>query len=472
MSHTDCNVVLKYCEIIDEFIKVRIFSDDDISELLYVKSVPNKKAYQQLVINACIVNYNDEVLPLFKKVNRVYKLEALEELLYQICVEVNPHLEIHQVALPIEGDEDGFGCLHLINNQQEKNKKDFKKKIAEMESKLSNMIIGQKETVSIVSNAVKKAAVGLKAPNRPIGVFFLVGSTGTGKTEMAKATARHLYGDLTKLVRVDCSEYALPHEYAKLIGAPPGYIGHNEGGFLTEAVKEKKGCVILFDEIEKAHFKVHNLLLQIMDEGFLTDNKGSIVGFSHCIIFLTSNIGVEQVANIKNRMGFDMSKRQVLDKSHMDDAITEAMKDVFNPEFINRLDDLIVFNSLDEKDCVKIAKNQLDEVSSYLKSSEIKLSFTNKVKQYIAKEGYNPEYGARELRRIIQKKIENPLSELILHGDFQKGDAIKVNVSRNKVNFKVKYAERKEKDEENLPVAPEQEVKDTVEEKETVPVTT
>ncbi|MFH2001989.1 MAG: AAA family ATPase [Planctomycetota bacterium] len=469
MSHTDCNVVLKYCEIIDEFIKVRIFSDDDISELLYVKSVPNKKAYQQLVINACIVNYNDEVLPLFKKVNRVYKLEALEELLYQICVEVNPHLEIHQVALPIEGDENGFGCLHLINNQQEKNKKEFRKKIFEMESKLSTMIIGQQQTVSIVSNAVKKAAVGLKAPNRPIGVFFLVGSTGTGKTEMAKATARHLFGDLTKLVRVDCSEYALPHEYAKLIGAPPGYIGHNEGGFLTEAVKEKKGCVILFDEIEKAHFKVHNLLLQIMDEGFLTDNKGTVVGFNHTIIFLTSNIGVTQVANIKNRMGFDMKKRQVLDKRHMDDAITEAMKDVFNPEFINRLDDMIVFNSLGEHDCVKIARNQLEEVASYLKSSEISLAFTSKVKKYIAKQGYNPEYGARELRRIIQKKIENPLSELILRGDFTQGDTIEVDVTRNKVSFSVRNATQEDAGDESDPIHAGR--KENIEEKETVPVT-
>jgi ATP-dependent Clp protease ATP-binding subunit ClpC len=409
VPYSSCNVVLKYCEIIDEFIKVRIFSDDDISELLYVKSVPNKKAYQQLVINACIVNYNDEVLPLFKKVNRVYKLEALEELLYQICVEVNPHLEIHQVALPIEDEEGGFGCLHLISNQPDKSNKDFKKKIFEMESKLSNMIIGQPETVSIVSNAVKKAAVGLKAPNRPIGVFFLVGSTGTGKTEMAKATARHLFGDLTKLVRVDCSEYALPHEYAKLIGAPPGYIGHNEGGFLTEAVKEKKGCVILFDEIEKAHFKVHNLLLQIMDEGFLTDNKGSVVGFANTIIFLTSNIGVDQVEAVRNRMGFDMKKRQVLDQISMKDAMTEAMKDAFNPEFINRLDEMIVFNPLTMKDCVKIAHNQLNEVASYLDNSEITLLFSKKVERYIAKEGYSAEYGARELRRLIQKKIENPL---------------------------------------------------------------
>jgi ATP-dependent Clp protease ATP-binding subunit ClpC len=262
-----------------------------------------------------------------------------------------------------------------------------------------------------------------------------VGSTGTGKTEMAKAVARHLYGDLTKLVRVDCSEYALPHEYAKLIGAPPGYIGHNEGGFLTEAVKEKKGCVLLFDEIEKAHFKVHNLLLQIMDEGFLTDSKGSIVGFNRTLIFLTSNIGVEEVESVKNRMGFDMKQRQVLDRMSMQDAITASMKDVFRPEFINRLDDLIVFNTLTKQDCVKIARNQLEEMTTYLAQSDINLSTTAKVAKYIADQGYSAEYGARELRRIIQKKIENPLSEFILKGQFNAGDTIQVDVKRKKVQL-------------------------------------
>ena len=471
MSQRDCNVVLKYCELIDEFIKVRIFSDDDLTELLYVKSVPNKKAYQQLVINSCIVNYHDEVLPLFKKINRVYKLEALEELLYQICVEVNPHLEIHQVALPIEDEEGDFGCLHLISNPQEKSKRDFQKRIMEIESKLSRSIIGQAEAVRIVSDSVRKAAAGLKAPNKPIGVFLLVGSTGTGKTEMAKATAKHLFGDLTKLVRVDCSEYALPHEYAKLIGAPPGYIGHNEGGFLTEGVREKKGCVVLFDEIEKAHFKVHNILLQIMDEGFLTDNKGSVIGFNRTIIFLTSNIGVDEVDRVRNRMGFDMDKRQVLDQMSMRDAISTAMKDVFNPEFINRLDDMIVFNNLDLKDCVSIVRNQLTEVSSYLEPSGIKLTFSKRLDKYVARMGYNPEYGARELRRIIQKKIETPLSNLILNEKYKEGDSIHVDIKRNKVLFETQRAKRKTK-QKSASSAPAKNATPPQEVEETLPVRT
>jgi len=256
-----------------------------------------------------------------------------------------------------------------------------------------------------------------------------------GNTEMAKATARHLFGDLTKLVRVDCSEYALPHEYAKLIGAPPGYIGHNEGGFLTEAVKEKKGCVVLFDEIEKAHFKVHNLLLQIMDEGFLTDNKGSIVGFSNTIIFLTSNVGVEEVEAIRNRMGFDSGKREVLDKLSTWDAIVQSMKNMFNPEFINRLDEMIVFNNLTQKDCVDIAKNQLNEVASWLGNTDVTFTFTPKVEKHIATKGHNPHYGARELRRLIQKEIEHPLSDLIISDKFKSGDTIVADINRSKVTF-------------------------------------
>ncbi|MBU0754616.1 MAG: AAA family ATPase, partial [Planctomycetes bacterium] len=224
-------------------------------------------------------------------------------------------------------------------------------------------------------------------------------------------------------------------------------------------------------EIEKAHFKVHNLLLQIMDEGFLTDNKGSIVGFSNTIVFLTSNIGVDEVEQVRNRMGFDIKKREVPDKTSLKDAFTDAMKDAFNPEFINRLDEVIVFNPLNTKDCVKIARNQLNEVASYLESSEITLSFTKKVEKHIARTGYNPEYGARELRRIIQKEIENPLSQIILEGGFKAGDTIIADVVRNKMNFKAKASRirAKGKKTETLPAVTTP-VNDHKPKPETVPV--
>jgi len=420
------NVILKYCEILDEFVKVRVFTDDDIAELLKIREIPNRGAYQQLVVNACIVNYLDEVVPLFKKQNRVYKTTALEELLYQICVEVNPQLEIHQVALPMNGDGLQSGQLHLLAQPGLRNQKASKRDLDRVEQELRRAIIGQDAAVDAVVKSFRKAAAGLKDPRRPLGVFLLVGSTGTGKTELAKMTARHLFGDATRLVRIDCSEYALPHEYAKLIGAPPGYVGHNEGGHLTEQMKDKKAGVVLFDEIEKAHKKVHNLLLQIMDEGFLTDSKGQVVPFNKSFILLTSNVGVDEVHAIRDRVGFDWRQREHVDHEQTKDATIEAMKHTFRPEFINRLDGVLVFNALTENDCVRIARNQLALVASWLEESGIHLEFAPSVARAVARKGFNPEYGARELRRILQTEIEETLSERILRGDFRTGDRVRV----------------------------------------------
>jgi ATP-dependent Clp protease ATP-binding subunit ClpC len=428
----DCNVILKYCEILDEFVKVRVFTEEDIAELLKVKEVPNRNAYQQLVVNACVVNFLDEVVPLFKRQNRVYKTAALEELLYQICVEVNPQLEIHQVALPMNEAGDAGSHLHLLHTPGLKNQRDQKKSLDKIDADLRRTIIGQDEAVESVMKAFRKAAAGLKDPRRPIGVFLLVGQTGTGKTELAKMTARHLFGEMNRLLRIDCSEYALPHEYSKLIGAPPGYVGHNEGGQLTEQMKEKKAGVVLFDEIEKAHRKVHNVLLQIMDEGFLTDSKGTVVPFNRSFILLTSNVGVEQIDSIRNRMGFDWKARKNLKREDAKEATLEAMKHAFRPEFINRLDGVIVFNSLNEADCVKIARNQLAQVAGWLKNSGIELDFTASVPRRVAAVGFNPDFGARELRRIIQTQIEEPLSERILRGDFGSGDKVRVTVRNDR----------------------------------------
>jgi ATP-dependent Clp protease ATP-binding subunit ClpC len=277
-----------------------------------------------------------------------------------------------------------------------------------------------------VVKAFRKAAAGIRDPRRPIGTFMLVGSTGTGKTELAKMVSRHLFGDGTRLVRIDCSEYALPHEYAKLIGAPPGYVGHNEGGHLTEQMKDKKVGVVLFDEIEKAHKKVHNLLLQIMDEGFLTDSKGQVVPFNRSFILLTSNVGVEEISAIRDRVGFDWKARTVVGREQTKDATLDAMKHAFRPEFINRLDGVLMFNSLTEQDCVRIARNQLEQVAGYLRQGGIELRFAPSVAREIARQGFNPEYGARELRRLIQTRIEEPLSERILAGEFRGGDTVRV----------------------------------------------
>ena len=425
----DTQVVLKYCEVIDEFIKVRVFADDEIGQLVAKDRVSNRRSYQRSVVEGCVLDYEDSVLPLFKKFNRIYKPEALEDVLYQICVEVNPHLEIHQVSLPLSAD--GTPEADAGANVRQR----LFAQVYGLERELTSHIVGQKEAVLSVSKALKKAAVGLKDPRKPIGVFLLVGSTGTGKTELAKVVASKVFGGTTNIVRVDCSEFALPHEYAKLIGAPPGYIGHNEGGFLTEAVKTKKSCVVLFDEIEKAHGKVHNLLLQLMDEGTLTDGKGNQVRFDNTLVLMTSNLGVREIEDLRNRCGFGSASRKDLSRGEMQDAIQAAMKSTFTPEFINRVDEVVLFNPLTEKDCQRIASIQLDEVSSYLQNAEVKLQFSPRVFQFIASLGYSAEYGARELRRIIRAQVESPLAELLLEGTFGAGDTVLASVRRGKLHF-------------------------------------
>jgi len=434
----DDAVVLKYCEILDEFIRVRTTSEDECPRLLQGADVRSRSAYHQFVVSLCVLDYESQVLPLFERQNRVYQPEALVELLYQICIEVNPHLEIHSVTLPAAGAGAGAapgpdgapaagGAAEEDPARLEAERKALQKRVLHIEDALAGSVIGQPRAVRSIAQAVKKAAVGLKDPRKPVGVFLLVGPTGTGKTEMAKALTRHLYASLTHLVRIDCSEYALPHEYAKLIGAPPGYIGHNEGGQLTEAVKQKKACVVLFDEIEKAHEKVHNLLLQLMDEGVLTDSKGEAVDFTRCIVLMTSNIGVDDIRKLQSRVGFDAVDRH-LDPATLDDAMHGAVKRTFRPEFINRLDEVIEFDALSVEHCQAIARLQLREMAGYVERTGISLRFTPALERHLARLGWSAEYGARELRRHIRDKVEHPLTEALIAGRFKRGDSIAIGV--------------------------------------------
>jgi ATP-dependent Clp protease ATP-binding subunit ClpA len=439
LKHPGAAFVIKYFDLIDEFIKVRCCSDELMQELHSVP-ISNKANYRQRVVRACVPTFEAEVLTAVKKLDEGYDLEIVEELLYQICIDVNPSLEIHQVSIPsgtagakaAEDAEDPF----LPRPGNENARQNLFRRVNNLERNLRQQIIGQDDAISSLVRAVKKAAVGLKRPTNPVGTFLLVGRTGTGKTELAKALARNLFEDPAAMIRVDCSEYALPHEYAKLIGSPPGYIGHNEGGFLTEAIKKKPNSVVLFDEVEKAHYKVHNLLLQLLDEGIITDSKGQTVQFHQALILMTSNLGIEKIDAVRTRMGFSAAhRRQSLQDVDLRSVTFEALREFFRPEFVNRIDEVVMFNPLDQKVCERIAGNMLREVADLLKRRGIAVSFSPGVRVLLAKQGFSEEFGARELRRLIKRRIEDPLTELILDHDLGHGAVVTVRVRNGEYAF-------------------------------------
>ncbi len=288
-----------------------------------------------------------------------------------------------------------------------------REKLIKMEDRLSNRVIGQSEAVSAVSNAVRRARSGLQDPNRPIGSFIFMGPTGVGKTELAKALAEFLFDDEQAIVRIDMSEYMEKHSVARLIGAPPGYVGYEEGGYLTETVRRRPYSVVLFDEIEKAHPDVFNILLQILDDGRMTDGHGRTVDFKNTIIVMTSNIGSQWIQELGSERRAEMEKR-----------VTEALRGSFKPEFLNRIDEIIIFQSLLPEQIIKIVDIQIERLKKRLSEKQIGLELTQGAREFLANKGYDPVYGARPLKRAIQRHLENPLSMEMLKGEITGGTTI------------------------------------------------
>lgn len=302
-------------------------------------------------------------------------------------------------------------------------------KLMHMEDTLHQRLIGQEEAVKAISRAIRRARVGLKNPNRPIASFIFSGPTGVGKTELTKALATYFFGSEESMVRLDMSEYMERHTVSKLIGSPPGYVGYNEGGQLTEAVRRRPYTVILFDEIEKAHPDVFNLLLQILEDGRLTDAKGRTVDFKNTLLIMTSNIGSKVIEKGGGGLGFDFGGSEVDNQyNRIRSLVNEELKQYFRPEFLNRLDEIIVFRQLTKPEVKEIADILLDEVFRRLLEKNINLSVTERFKDRLVEEGYNPSYGARPLRRAIMRLLEDSLAEEILSGKVSDGDAIMVDV--------------------------------------------
>jgi len=372
-----------------------------------------------------------------EKAERAGDLGRAAELTYGVLNELKKQLEHYQEKLkeiqkdkPMlkqEVDEEdiakiisqwtGIPISRMLESEREK--------LLKMEERLKKRVVGQDEALKILSNAIRRARAGIQDPNRPIGSFIFMGPTGVGKTETAKALAEFLFDDENAMIRIDMSEYMEKHSVARLIGAPPGYVGYEEGGYLTEAVRRRPYSVILFDEIEKAHPDVFNILLQIMDDGRLTDGHGRVVNFKNTVLIMTSNIGSQYILESRDR-----------DPEKTKELIFNALKQYFKPEFINRIDDIIIFNFLDKEQIKRIVDIQIERLNKVLSDKKISIKLTNKAREFLSEKGFDPDYGARPLKRAIQNYIQNPLSIKILEGEFIEGDIIEIDVDGNNLIFK------------------------------------
>jgi ATP-dependent Clp protease ATP-binding subunit ClpB len=371
---------------------------------------------------------------------RAGNLDRVAEIRYKDLVELNGRLEQEsarlqelqkdRAMLKEEVDEEdiaeivskwtGIPVARMMEGEVEK--------LVKMEERLKLRIVGQDDAIEAVSNAVRRARAGLQDPDRPIGSFIFLGPTGVGKTELARALAEFLFDDERAMVRVDMSEFMERHSVARLIGAPPGYVGYEEGGYLTEAIRRKPYSVILFDEIEKAHQDVFNLLLQILDDGRLTDGKGRTVDFKNTVIIMTSNIGSQYIRDLQG------------DDEEIEKRVMEALRAHFRPEFLNRVDETIIFGSLGLEEIKRIVDLQVELLKKRLAERHLEISLTDAAKEYIAREGFDPAYGARPLRRTIEREVQNPLALRLLEGEFPEGSLVEVDVDAKSGGLKFRRA--------------------------------
>jgi len=342
-----------------------------------------------------------------------------------VMLETKPLEVVKEDIGSLVADMTGIPVNSLLKTETEK--------LLDMEEGLRSRIIGQERAVRSVSDAIRRARSGLKDPNRPVGSFMFLGPTGVGKTELSKALAWYLFGDEKDMVRFDMSEFMEPHSVSKLIGAPPGYVGFDDGGQLTEAVKRRPFRVILFDEIEKAHPEVSNILLQLMDDGRLTDSKGRLVDFRNTVIIMTSNVGVSSFRSEK--IGFLRGNQYSRQEEEMKRTLEIELKKSFKPEFLNRVDDIVVFNEISESDMLQIVDIMTAQIKDRILEIGFVLDVSDSARIWFASEGFDPQYGARPLRRILQNNLENPLSTKILNGELSNGDSVLVDLVDGRLTF-------------------------------------
>lgn len=452
----------EWWERLKMYIIIKKYTQDDSAKILTSRLFYDRQAFEAFIVTVCVQNFEElfKIIDAYGLSQRVPPPMLMHEL-YEICKKVNTILlyENAQSNGPdVDDDDPDYGGSDNADHSGRyahasagKSKRDKKKKkgfkdvpreaLLLLGDQIKEFIVGQDPAVDVLVEAIQRGSVGLRDPEQPIGSFVFAGSTGIGKTETTKVLNNVLIKERDGLIKIDCSEYQSDHEYAKLIGAPAGYIGHDEGGVLTNAIKKNPFAIVVFDEVEKASGKVHDLMLQIMDEGRLTDGKGKTATFKDAVIIMTSNVGVKTIKAVEDTIGFgDVS---VLTEDKRKKAFAEALKKKFKPEFLNRLDEIVYFMPLKKKDYLKIVDLELNKVLNQLKkNSKITVVYNTKVRNKIYKEGTDEKFGARPLKRCIKRIFSNPLAQQILHGDILDGDYVKATVENKEIVYQVVRREK------------------------------
>jgi ATP-dependent Clp protease ATP-binding subunit ClpC len=444
-------------DTLGQYIKIKKYKEEDVESILKKRYFTNKTSFNTFIVSVCVVDFEDLFLLIdnMKITSKIPPPKIINELC-DLCVSENKFLTFDSVrdlaedsdintdpenfASPFRASTSGSMGKTAVNKKKKKFKDVPKEDLLNLANNMKISLVGQDEAVDTLTDAIQRASVGLKDPIRPIGSFLFAGRTGVGKSLATKVLADELIKTRDNLITIDCSEYSSDHEYAKLIGSPAGYIGFEHGGVLTNAMMRNPFAVVVFDEVEKASTKIHELMLQILEEGRLTDGKGQKVSFKDAIIIMTSNVGAKEIEQISKTIGFGSVNK--ITETKKDIALKEALKNKFKPEFLNRLDAVVNFRTLSKKDYMRIIDIELFKLNDNLRTNEteyknLSLEFDKSVCKHILKKGIDEHFGARPLKRCIEKEISTPLARKILAESLTSNASIKVNCSKGKITFKV-----------------------------------